>query len=65
MAKIQCYGWHEYGKYRRYCTKLKKDDNKRNKDKEHITEEMEEPEMKKLKKEKVRYLYYDWDNLLL
>lgn len=58
MAKVQRYGCQEYGHYRRDCLKLKRDNNKRNKEEAHITEEMEEPETKKPKKEKVRDLYY-------
>jgi len=28
MAKVQCYGCQEYGHYKRYCPKLKKDNKK-------------------------------------
>ena len=59
MAKVQFYRCQEYGHYRRDCPKLKRDNNKRNKEEAHITEEMEEPEIKKPKKEEVRDLYYD------
>ena len=59
MAKVQCYGCHKYWHYGRDCAKLKKDNNKINQEEAHITEEMEEPETKKLKKEEPKYLYYD------
>jgi hypothetical protein len=59
MAKIQCYGCQEYGHYKRDCPKLKKDNNKRGREEAHITEEVEEAEKKKSKKEEVKDLYYD------
>ena len=59
MAKVQCYGCQEYGHYRRDCLKLKRDNNKRNKEEAHIIEEVEEPDTMKPKKEEVRDLYYD------
>lgn len=62
MSKVQCYGCQEYGHYKRYCSKLKKDNNKINE--AHITNEVEVPEKKKSKKDEVKDLYYDLDNLL-
>lgn len=56
MAKVQCFGYQEYGHYRRDCPKIKK--NNKNKEEAHITEEVEELETKK-PKEEMRDLYYD------
>ena len=44
MAKIQCYGFQEYGHYKRDCPKLKKDNKKRGREEAHINEEVEEVE---------------------
>lgn len=63
MAKVRCYGCQEYGHYKRDCPKLKKDNNKRGREEAHITEEVEEAEKKKSKKEEVKDLYYNWDIL--
>ena len=38
MAKVQCYGCQEYGHYKRDCPKLNKDNNKRQREEEHIAE---------------------------
>ena len=62
MAKIQCYGCQEYGNYRKACPKLKKGNNKRDREEAHITGEVEEAEKKKCKKEEIRDLHY-WDSL--
>lgn len=59
MAKVQCYGCQEYGHYKRDSPKLKKDSNKRGREEAHFTEEVEEAEKKKSKKEEAKYLYYD------
>lgn len=40
---------------------LKKDNNKRGREEAHITEEVEEVEKNKSRKEEVKYLYYDWE----
>jgi len=45
MLKAQCYGCHEYGKYKRYFPQLKNDNNKRGMEESHITKEV-----KKLKR---------------
>ena len=58
-AKIQCYGCQEYGHYKRDCPKIKKGNNKREREEVHITEAVEEAENKKYKKKEVKYLYYD------
>ena len=58
MAKIQSYGCQKYGHYKRDCPKIKKDNNKRGREETHITEEVEEAEKKKSKKEEVKDLYY-------
>jgi len=55
IAKIQRYGCHEYGHYKN--PKLKKDNKKRIRE-SHITEEVEEAENMKSKKEEVIYLHY-------
>ena len=57
MTKVQCYRCQEYGHYKRYCPKLKKDNKKRGREEAHITKEVEESEKKKFKEE-VKYLYY-------
>jgi len=59
LAKVQCYGYQEYGNYKRDFPQLKKDNNKRGREESHITEEVEEAEKKKSKKEGVKYIYYD------
>ena len=59
MSKIQCYGCHKYGHYKRNCRKSKKDNNKRGREEAHIIEEVEEAEKKNSKKEEVKDLYYD------
>lgn len=59
MSKVQCYGFHKYGHYERVFPNLKKEKNKRGREEAHITEEVEEAEKKKFKKEEVKYLYYD------
>ena len=59
MAKIQCYGWQEYGHYKRDCPKVKKDNNNSGREEAHITKEVEEAEKKKSKKEEVKDLYCD------
>lgn len=56
MAKVQCYGFHEYGQYKIDCTKLKKDNKKIVREEVHIIEELEEAEKKKSKNEEVRYI---------
>ena len=45
--------------YKRDCPKLKKDNNKRGREEAHITEEVEDAEKKKSKKEEVKDLYYN------
>jgi len=47
--KVQCYGCHEYGHYKRDCLNLKTDNNKRRREETHIIEEVEEAEKKKSK----------------
>ena len=56
MAKVQCYGCQEYGHYKRDCPKLKKDNTKRGREEANITEEVEEAEKKKSKKEEAQAL---------
>lgn len=57
MSKVQCYGCHEYGHYKRNCAKFKKDNNKR-REEAHIIEEVEEDKKKKPKNDKVKDLYF-------
>ena len=59
MATVQCYGCQEYVHYKRDFPNLKKDHNKRGREETHMTEEVEEAEKKKSKKEEIKYLYYD------
>lgn len=61
MAKVQCYGCQENGHYKSDCPKLKKDNIKRGREEANVTEEVEEDEKKKSKKEEIKDLYYDWD----
>ena len=58
MSKVQCFGCQEYGNYKRYCAKFKKEKNKRKREEAHITQEVKE-EDKKQKKEDPPDLYYD------
>jgi len=58
MSKVQCFGYQEYGHYKRDCPKLKKDNNKRKKEEAHMTQEVKEEDKKK-KKEDLPDLYYD------
>ena len=51
MSKIQCYGYQEYGHYKRDYPKINKDTNKRGREEAHITKEVEDA--------KVNDLYYD------
>lgn len=46
MDKVQRYGCHEYGNYKRECIYLNKDNKKRGREEAHITEEVEEAEKK-------------------
>lgn len=59
MAKIQFYGCQEYWNYERDCPKIEKENIKRGREEYHITEEVEDDEKNKSKKEEVRDLYYD------
>ena len=57
MSKIQCYGCREYGHYKRNCPKLKKDNKSKERIEAHITEEVDEPNEKKSKKEGIDLHY--------
>lgn len=59
MAKVQCYGRQDYGHHKRDCPKLKKDNKNKGREEAHVTEEVEDAEKKKSKKEEVEDLYYD------
>lgn len=59
VAKVQCYGYQEYGHYKRDCAKFKKENNKRGREETYITKEVEEVEKKKSKKEEVKDIYCD------
>ena len=57
MGKVRCFGCNEFGHYKRDSPKSGKD--KRKKEESHVTDEREEPDAKKSRKEEVKYLYYD------
>ena len=57
MDKVRCYGCQELGNYERDSPNRSKD--MRNMEEAHITEEVKEPESKKLKNEEEKDLYYD------
>ena len=59
MAKIQCYDCREYGHYKKYFPKIKKDNNMRGREEAHIPKEVEEAEKKKSNKYEVKDLYYN------
>lgn len=56
MDNIRCFGCNQLGHYKRNCPKYGKD--KRKKEKSHVTNEREEPDAKKSKKEEAKDLYY-------
>lgn len=56
MSKVQCFGCQKYGHYKRDCPKFKKDNNKRKREKAHITQKVKEEEKQK---EDPPDLYYD------
>ena len=49
MSKIQCYGCQQYGHHKRDCLKFKKDNKRKERNKAHITIEVEELDEKKSK----------------
>ena len=53
MSKIQCYECKGYGHFKKDCPKLKKGNKKRKRNEAHVTEDVEEPDEKKSKKEEV------------
>ena len=54
MSKVQRFGCQEYGRYKRDCPKLKKDNNnKRKREEARVTQEVKEDDKKQKKEDPV------------
>ena len=59
MYKNKCYECNEHGNFKRNCPKIKKENkNIKERNKSHVTEEVEEPEKKNSKNGELKNLYY-------